>query len=126
MEDLTLRPLGSSMAGSAIGRKDRSTGRQIAGLRLIQRPHCGKDPQGLRVEGVARPLSDAVVVDGGIHRRFYIIIGTGTGVRRILTGRNCAGEAAAALGDAGVRVEVRVTAAHGAPVEKFLIIRILF
>ena len=28
----------------------------IAGLRLIQRPHGGKDPQGLRVEGVAGPL----------------------------------------------------------------------
>ena len=36
------------------------------------------------------------------------------------------GKAAAALSDAGVGVEVGVAAAHGAPVEDALIIRILF
>src|SRR5262249_35655175 len=104
--------------------KDRRTGRQIAGLRLIQRPHRSKDPQGLRVEGLAGPLRDAVVVDGGIHRRFYIIIGTGTGVWRILTGRNSAGKAAATLGDTGVGVEVRVAAADGTPVEQALVFHV--
>ena len=57
------------MAGGTIGVEDRRPGRHITGLRLIQRPHGEKDPQGLHVEGVAGPLGDAVVVDGGIHRR---------------------------------------------------------
>ena len=69
VEDLALRPLGSSVAGGAIGREDRSPGPHIVGLGLIQRPYRGKDPEGLRVESLAGALGDAVVVDGGIHRR---------------------------------------------------------
>ena len=64
-------------------REDRPSGPHIAGLRLIQCTHGGKDPQGLRVEGLAGPLRDAMVVNGGIHRRQQIVVGTGD--RRILT-----------------------------------------
>ena len=50
VEDLALRPFGSPM-----GLEDCPTGRHIRGLWLIQRPHGGKDPQRLCVEG-ALPL----------------------------------------------------------------------
>ena len=62
--------------------KTVSPGLHIAGLGLFQRPHGGKDPQGLRVEGLAGTLGDAVVVDGGIHRRFYVTIGEDRLIRR--------------------------------------------
>src|SRR5687767_6863762 len=42
VEDLALRPLGSPMAGGAIGREDRLPSRHIAGLRLLQRPYGEK------------------------------------------------------------------------------------
>src|SRR5262249_39480655 len=45
VEDLALRPLCSSMAGGAIGCENGRTGREIAALRLIQRPDGSKDPQ---------------------------------------------------------------------------------
>ena len=35
VEDLALRPLGSPVAGGAIGRKDHLPGPHIAGLRLV-------------------------------------------------------------------------------------------
>ena len=85
----------------------------------MQRPHGGKDPQGLRIEGVAAPLHDAVVVDRRVRRRRVPLGETLPGVEII------AGEAAAPLGGAGVGVEVGVAAAHGAPVEQALIVRVL-
>ena len=122
VEDLALRPLGSPVAGGAIGRKDRLTSRQRRRitLRLVQRPHGGEDPQGLRVEGVTAPVRDTVVVDRGVRQRRVSLGETLPGVEII------AGEAAASLGGAGVGVEVGVAAAHGAPVEDALIIRVLF
>src|SRR5207253_11263213 len=69
VKDLTLRPFGSPMAGGAVGLEDCRTGRDIAGLWLIERPHGGKDPQGLRVEGRTAPLSYTVVIDGGVRER---------------------------------------------------------
>ena len=93
----------------------------IAGLRLLQRPHGEKDPQGLHVEGLAGPLGDAVVVDGGVYRREHIIIGTRVGrIRHLVAGESNAGKAAAPLGGTGVGVEVGVAAAYGAPVEQAL------
>ena len=117
VEDLALRPLGAPVAGGAIGRKDRPPGLHGAGpgLRLMQRPHGGKDPQGLHVEGLAAPLGDAVVVDGGVRQRPIPLEETLPGVESI------AGEAAAALGVTGVVVEVGVAATDGAPVEEALI-----
>jgi hypothetical protein len=112
------------MAGGAVGLEDCHTGRHIAGLWLIERPHGGKYPQGLRVEGVTSPLGDAVVVDGGIHRREQVVIGTRDG--RILTvaGESNAGKAAAPLDTTGVGVEVGVAATDGALVEQPLILHV--
>jgi hypothetical protein len=118
VEDLALRPLGTPVAGSAIGRKDRGTGRQIAGLRLIQRPNGGKDPQGLRVERVAAPLRDTVVVDGRVRR------GHGPLRKTLPRVEIIAGEATAPLGGTGVVVEVGVAAAYGAPVEQALVFHV--
>ena len=109
------------MAGGAIGLKDSPTVRQhrrIA-LRLFQRPHSGEDPQGLRVEGIAAPLHDAVVVDREIRRRRCPHCETLARGSTVI-----AGEAAAPLGGTGVGVEVGVAAAHGTPVEDALIIRV--
>ena len=122
MEDLALRPLGSPVAGGTIGGKDLPAIRQHRRitLRLVQRPHGGEDPQGLRVEGVTAPLHDAVVVNGGVRQGRGPLGETLPGVEII------AGEAAAPLGGAGVVVEVGVAAAYGAPVEQVLILRVLF
>ena len=84
----------------------------------MQRPHGGKDPQGLRVEGVTATLRDAVVVDGWVRRR------RGSHREALPRRGNIAGEAAAALDAAGVGVEVGVAAAHRAPVEEALVFRV--
>ena len=81
----------------------------------MQRPHGGKDPEGLQVEGLAAPLGDAVVVDGGVRQRPIPLEETLPGVESI------AGEAAAELGVTGVVVEVGIAATDGAPVEEALI-----
>src|SRR5437867_5473089 len=114
VEDLALRPLGSPVAGRAICLKHGGTGRQIAELWLIQRPH-GKDPQGLRVEGVAASLGDAMVVDGRVRGR------RGSHRETLPRGENIAGETAAPLRGTGVVVELRVAAAYGTPVEQSLV-----
>ena len=86
----------------------------------MQRPHGGKDPQSLRVEGVTAPLRDAVVVDGGVRQASWPHWrNIGPGIDRYI-----AGKAAASLGGAGVGVEVGVAAAHRAPVEQTLIFRV--
>jgi hypothetical protein len=94
------------VAGGAIGLKDRPSGPHIAGLRLLQRPHGGKDSQGLRVEGLAGPLSDAVVVNGGIRRGRIPLGETWPGVEII------AGEAAASLSGTGYVLDHCVTSVH--------------
>ena len=109
-EDLALGPLGPPVAGGAIGLKDLPSGPHIAGLRLLQRPHGGKDPQGLRVEGLAGPLSDAVVVNGGVGERRGALVETGPGVERI------AGEAATPLGRPGYVLDHCVTSVHASSV----------
>src|SRR5205085_8709355 len=66
VEDLTLRPFNSAVAGSTKLPKHLSParkGRRISGLRLEQRAHRGKDPQCLYIEGIARSFRDSVVID---------------------------------------------------------------
>jgi hypothetical protein len=106
------------MTGGAIGRKNRSPGRHVAGLRLIQRSDSSKDPQSLRVEGLAGPLDDAMVVDGRVRQRGGAFGETLPWVKII------AGESAAALDAPGVVIEVGVAAADGAPVEQALVFHI--
>src|SRR5262249_4125060 len=118
VEDLALRPLGSAVTGGAIRREHRSPGRDIDGLRLIQRTHGRKDPQRLRVERVASALRDAVVIDRGVGRRRGPLGETLARVELV------AGEAAASLDATGVVVEVGVAAADGAPVEQALVFHI--
>src|SRR5262249_2482917 len=115
-EGLALRPLEASVAGCAIGLKDRRTARQTAeGPRLIQRPHGGKNPQGLCVECVAAALRDAVVVNCQVRRC------RGSHRKTLPRGGNVTGKTAAALHATRVVVEVSVAAAYGTPVEQTLI-----
>src|SRR5262249_4109476 len=125
VEDLALRPLGSSMARGAIGLKDRPPARQrrrIAGISrrlwLVQRPAGRKEPQGLSVQGLAGPLGDAMVVDGEVRRRH------GSHSETLPRGGLIAGEAAAPLDATGVVVEVGVATAYGTPVEQALVFHV--
>src|SRR5262249_44016637 len=93
---------------------------RISRLRLVQWAHRGKDPQCLRIEGVAPPLGDAVAIDGRVGECGVSLGETVRGVEFV------AGETATSLVHAGVIVEVGVTAAYGAPVEEGLIFRVLF
>src|SRR5262249_19146890 len=113
-----LGPLRSAVAGSAVLLEDSRTRRQIAGLRLIQRPHGGKDPQRLRIEGVTSPLRDAMVIDSGVRDSRGAF---GEALPRI---KPIAGEAATALDSTRVVVEVVVAAADGAPVQEPLILHV--
>ena len=122
MEDLGLCPLRSAMAGGTVVRKDYRTGvscRRIP-LRLVQRPHRGEDPQGLRIEGITAPVGNTVIVNRRV-RRSRVSQG-----ETLPGGEGIAGKTAAPLSGAGVGVEVGVTAAHRTPVEYALIIWVLF
>jgi hypothetical protein len=66
------------------------------------------------------PLRDAVVIDGRVGKCCVSPGETVPGVEKV------AGKTATSLVDAGVGVEVGITAAHGAPVEECLIGGILF
>src|ERR1700730_213401 len=125
VEDLALRPFDPTVTGCTIVSKDGPpavSGGWIIGPRLEQRADRGKDPQGLHIKGVARPLYDTMVVDGWVDDRCVPLHETRirpAGVEII------AGETATPLVNTGVGVEVGVAAAHSAPVHQFLIGRVL-
>ena len=125
MEDLALRPFDPTVTGCTIVPKDGPpavSGGWIIGRRLEQRADRGKDPQGLHIERVARPLYDTVVVDGWVDDRCVPLHKTRIRPARV---EIIAGETAPPLVDTGVGVEVGVAAAHSAPIHEFLIGRVL-
>ena len=77
---------------------------RVSGLRQDRCTHR-LHPQRLGIEGIARPLRDAVVVDGGIR---WVASKPDTSLHR-----------------AGVVVEVRVAATRGAPQHQSLISRVI-
>lgn len=116
---LTLRPFLPTVARRTTVLEYRpSPGecRSVSGLghnRCAHRLH----PQRLGVEGIARPLRDAVVVDVGIGRRRSATRGSAT--------EGIAGKAASSLHRARVVVEVNVAATRGALQHQSLIIRVI-
>src|SRR5262249_26291775 len=80
----------------------------------------GLHPQRLSVEGVARALCDAVVVDVWVGWRRVPQRGTRSG-----RGERVAGKATAALDVAGVGVEVGVAATRRAPEHELLVVRVV-
>src|SRR6516165_11059709 len=66
VEDLAFGPFDPAMTGGAELSKDSLPRSRVGRLGLVQWAHGGKDPQCLRIEGVASSLRDAVVIDRGV------------------------------------------------------------
>ena len=114
------------MAGGAELPKDVLSGRRTRRLRLVERAHRGKDPQRLRIEGIAPALGNAVVINGRVgecvRARWHVVH-----FNEALPGVELvAGEAATPLVNARIGVEVGIAAADCAPIHQFLIGWVLF
>src|SRR4051812_32752621 len=96
------------------------TGSRVNRRRLEEWAHGSKNPQCLRIEGIAPALRDAMVVD----RR---VAGCHIAHGETLPGSSYVGrKPATSLIDTGVGVKVGVAAAHSAPIHELLIGRALF